>query len=179
MVGSHRTRLITPEGLRRHIETDLPDEAVNELIDDADAAVVRWCGPHGIDGAVEEMVRGGAAKVFPSRAVETMEKVTETVGAILTELSADDYRIWHGGRTLERLPSGAHPRPRWADQVQLTYKPVDDDPQRRLAIIRLVQLGLQYEGVKSESVGPFATQYLDYTRERDAILKQLCPVTPI
>ena len=63
--------------------------------------------------------------------------------------------------------------------MELTYTPVDTDPQRRMAIIRLVQLGLPYSGLQSESVGPYSAQNLDYGKEREAILKQLCPGTPI
>ena len=63
--------------------------------------------------------------------------------------------------------------------MDLTYTPVDTDPQRRMAIIRLVQLGLAYSGLRSESVGPYSAQSLDYAKEREAILKQLLPGVPI
>ena len=173
------TKLMNAEKLRHHVETDLSDDALEELIQDADAAIVGMCGPHAINGAVEETVRGGDGKLFPARPIQTIEQLTEVTGTISTSLSSDDYRAWHGGRMLERLQGGAHPRIRWGDQVHLTYQPVDDDHQRKMAIVRLVQLGIQYSGVQSERLGPYSSEYLDYTRERDAILKQLCPVTAI
>ena len=80
---------------------------------------------------------------------------------------------------LERLSNGSHPRADWGERVELTYTPVDTDPQRRMAIIRLVQLGLQYSGLQSESVGPYSAQSLDYSKEREAILKQLSTGVPI
>ena len=176
---TQRPKLVTPARVRRHVTTTLSDTSLEQLINDANNAVVSHCGPHHIDGLIEETVRGDASKVFPSRAIQTVESVTEVVRGLHTALSDDDYAVWHGGRMLERMADGAHPRARWGDQVLLTYTPVDDDPQRRMAIIRLVQLGIQYEGIRSETVGPYSSQYLDYTRERDAILKQLCAVAPI
>ena len=173
------TSLMNPEQLRRHVETNLSDEALEELIRDADAAIVGMCGPHAINGTVEETVCGGSAKLFPAQPIRTIEQLTEVTGSVSISLSSGDYRSWHGGRMLERLQGGAHPRIRWGDRVHLTYQPVDDDHQRKMAIVRLVQLGIQYSGVQSERLGPFSTQYLDYTRERDAILKQLCPTAVV
>ena len=174
-----RERLVGTAMLRENVETNLSDSALERLIDDADAEVVRYCGPHNQDGPVEEIFPGGSIRLFPNRAVESVEKVTETVGAISMDLSPDDYRSWYGGRMLERLASGAHPRPYWGERVLLRYTPVSTDDQRRMGIIRLVQLGIQYSGVQSERVGPYSVQSLDYTRERDAILKQLCTGIPI
>ena len=94
-------------------------------------------------------------------------------------LSPDDYRTWYGGRMLERLSNGSHPRADWGERVELTYTPVDTDHQRRMAIIRLVQLGLPYSGLHSESVGQYSAQNLDYGKEREAILKQLSTGVPI
>ncbi len=172
-------RLVNAAMLRENVETNLADSALEQLIDDADAAVVGYCGPHNQDGPFEEILPGGSSRLFPSRAVESVDKVTETVGTVSTDLSPDDYRSWYGGRMLERLSNGPHALPYWGGRVLLRYTPVSTDAQRRMAIIRLVQLGIQYSGVQSERVGPYSSQSLDYTRERDAILKQLCAGTPI
>ena len=172
-------RLVSTTMLQENVQTTLSDSALEHLIDDADEAVVRYCGPHNQDAPVDEILTGGSIRLFPNRAVESIEKTTETVGAISTDLSPDDYRSWYGGRMLERLSVGPHPRPYWGDRVLLRYTPVSTDDQRRMAIIRLVQLGIQYTGIQSERVGPYSAQSLDYTRERDAILKQLCTGIPI
>ena len=176
---SEPERLVSTTVLRENMETNLSDSALKRLIDDADAEVVRRCGPHYQDGPVDEVLSGGGVRLFPNRAVEEMISVTETAWDTVSVLSSDDYRLWHGGRMLERLSSGAHPRPYWGERVLLRYTPVDTDPQRRMAIIRLVQLGLQYSGLQSETVGPYRTQSLDYAQERDAILRQLCPGVPV
>ena len=105
--------------------------------------------------------------------------MTETDGNVSVVLSDDDYRSWYGGRMLQRLADGSHPRSCWGERVELEVTPVDDDAQRRMAIIRLVQLGLPYSGLQSESVGPYSAQNLDYAKEREAILRQLSTGVPI
>ena len=173
-------RLVTVEQVRKHLGTNSTDtDELQRLIDDADAEVVRRCGPHKIDGSLTDVLRGGSVRLFPSQAVEGITSVTETAWDTVTVLSPDDHRTWYGGRMLERLSNGSHPRADWGKRVELTYTPVDTDPQRRMAIIRLVQLGLQYSGLQSESVGPYSAQNLDYGKEREAILRQLSTGVPI
>ncbi len=177
---AERERLVTAEQVKQHLKSNMAlSDDLQRLIDDADQAVVSRCGPHRIDGTLTDLLRGGGVRLFPIQAVEGITSVTETVWGMATVLSDDDYRIWYGGRMLERLSSGAHPRTAWGERVELEYTPVDTDAQRRMAIIRLVQLGLQYSGVRSERVGPYSSQSLDYTQEREAILKQLCTGIPI
>ena len=179
-VGPARPRLVTVEQVREHLGSDLPtSNELQRLIDDADAEVVRRYGPHKIAGPVTEIHGGGSVRLFPSQAVEGITSVTETAWDTATVLSPDDYRMWYGGRMLERLSDGSHPRADWGERVELTYTPVDTDPQRRMAIIRLVQLGLPYSGLQSESVGPYSAQNLDYGKEREAILRQLSTGVPI
>ena len=180
MTNSQATVLLTKEEVQQHLGSNSTDtDELQRLIDDADAEVVRRCGPHSIDGPVTEVHPGGSFRLFPHRAVKEIAKVTETDGNVSVVLSDDDYRSWYGGRMLQRLADGSHPRSCWGQRVEIEYTPVDTDPQRRMAIIRLVQLGLQYSGLKSESVGPYSAQSLDYAKEREAILKQISTGVPI
>ena len=174
-------RLVTADQVREHIGSNSTEtaELLTRLIEEADAEVVSRYGPHKIDGSLTDVLRGGSVRLFPSQAMESITSVTETAWDTATVLSPDDYRTWYGGRMLERLSNGSHPRADWGERVELTYTPVDTDRQRRMAIIRLVQLGLQYSGLKSKSVGPYSAQSLDYAKEREAILKQLSTGVPI
>ena len=180
-VGPARQRLVTADQVREHIGSNSADtdEVLDRLIDEADAEVVSRYGPHSIDGPVTEVHGGGTFRLFPHRVVKEIAKVTETDGNVSVVLSDDDYRSWHGGRMLQRLADGSHPRSCWGERVELEFTPVDDDAQRRMAIIRLVQLGLPYSGLQSGSVGPYSAQNLDYAKEREAILKQLSTGVPI
>ena len=174
-------RLVTADQVREHIGSNSADtdEVLDRLIDEADAEVVSRYGPHSIDGPVTEVHGGGSFRLFPQRVVKEIAKVTETDGNVSVVLSDDDYRSWYGGRMLQRLADGSHPRSCWGERVEFEFTPVDDDAQRRMAIIRLVQLGLPYSGLQSESVGPYSAQNLDYAKEREAILKQLSTGVPI
>ena len=180
-VGPARPRLVTADQVREHIGSNSTDTdgLLTRLIDEADREVVSRYGPHRIDGPVTEVHGGGSFRLFPHRAVKEIAKVTETDGNVSVVLSDDDYRSWYGGRMLQRLADGSHPRSCWGERVELEFTPVDDDAQRRMAIIRLVQLGLQYSGLESTSIGPYSSKSLDYTRERDAILKQISTGVPI
>src|SRR3546814_9048185 len=98
----------------------------------------------------------------------------------MTELTADDYRILHGGRTLERLVGGTNGATRWAPLVEVTYTPVSDAAKREEVVIKMVALDLTYRGLdKQESVGDYSRSGSvtsdAYTRERDALLQQLAP----
>ena len=174
-------RLVTADQVREHLGSNSTDtdEVLQRLIDEADAEVVSRYGPHSIDGPVTEVHVGGTFRLFPHRVVKEIAKVTETDGNVSVVLSDDDYRSWYGGRMLQRLADGSHPRSCWGERVELEFTPVDDDAQRRMAIIRLAQLGLPYSGLQSESVGPYSAQNLDYAKEREAILKQLSTGVPI
>ena len=177
---SEPSRLVSVDDVRERLGTNSTDtDELQRLIDDADAEVVRRCGPHKIEGPLTDVLRGGSVRLFPRQAVEAVISVVETAWDTATVLSPDDYRTWYGGRMLERLSNGSHPRADWGERVELEYTPVDTDPQRRMAIIRLVRLGLQYSGLQSESVGPYSAQNLDYAKEREAILKQLSTGVPI
>ena len=72
-------RLVTVEQMREHLGTNSTDtDELHRLIDDADAEVVRRCGPHKIDGSLTDVLRGGSVRLFPSQAVEGITSVTET-----------------------------------------------------------------------------------------------------
>ena len=174
-------RLVTADQVREHSGSNSTDtdELLTRLIEEADAEVVSRYGPHSIDGPVTEVHGGGTFRLFPHRVVKEIAKVTETDGNVSVVLSDDDYRSWYGGKMLQRLADGSHPRSCWGERVELEFTPVDDDAQRRMAIIRLVQLGLPYSGLQSESVGPYSAKNLDYAKEREAILKQLSTGVPI
>jgi hypothetical protein len=92
-----------------------------------------------------------------------------------TELEADDFRILHGGRTLQRLLGGTNSREFWAPIVEVTYTPQGNQAARDEAVIKLVQLDLTYRGgLKSERAGDYSfTLSGDMAADREAILKTL------
>src|SRR3546814_19595823 len=96
----------------------------------------------------------------------------------MTELTADDYRILHGGRTLERLVGGTNGATRWAPLVEVTYTPVSAAAKREEVVIKMVALDLTYRGLaKQESVGdysrPGSVPSAAYTPARDPLPQRL------
>ncbi len=164
--------LLTVAELRQHLETDLSDQALQRLLDDADESVVRLYGPHP-PGPVEEHHVGGVMYVFLRQRAANIISVFETVRGVTTVLASNDYRVLGGGRYLERLTSGDHPRVFWGDFVTVTFEPWDDRAQRRRVIIDLVRLALEYNALESVDVGDYSSRSLDYQRERRRLLMDL------
>lgn len=92
-----------------------------------------------------------------------------------TTLDPADYRVLHGGRTLQRLTTGPNGRQFWAPLVELTYTPVGLAAAREEVTIKLIQLDLSYRGaLRSEKAGDYAfTLSGDMAADREAILKTL------
>lgn len=116
------------------------------------------------------------------RAIDAAQPVTITEiwpanqrGANETVLTADDYRLLAGGRTIQRLTSGPNGSPYWAPMVQVEYTPIGEEAARDEAIIKLVQLDLSYRGaLKSERAGDYQfTLSGDVTADREAIMASL------
>lgn len=93
-------------------------------------------------------------------------------------LDASDYRILHGGRTIQRLTGGPNGRTYWAPMVRVTYTP--DGPgqdERDEAAVKLVLVDLSYRGgLKSERAGDYSyTLSGDPAADRAAIIDALVP----
>ncbi len=162
--------------LGEHIEHDLSDNALQRLNDADTAEILRRF--EALD-TVTELLPGGEKMLILKQKLgsDGITSVTETVGTTDTVLAADDYRLWYGGAMLERLEDGTNPRSRWGDRVSVVYVPEDRLAQRRLVLIQLVKLAFEYRGLKSEAVGAgdHSMTALDYTTERENILRSLVP----
>ena len=92
-----------------------------------------------------------------------------------TVLSADDYRVLHGGHTIERLAGGTNGREYWAPLTKVTYTPSDvNSAARDEATIRLMALDLSERGLlKSERAGDYSYTLGDAKAEREKILASL------
>lgn len=93
-------------------------------------------------------------------------------------LDAADYRVLHGGRTLQRLASGPNGRDYWAPLVTIDYTPIGaagEQAARAEATIKLIQLDLSYRGgLKSERAGDYQfTLSGDPAADREAIFAGL------
>lgn len=91
------------------------------------------------------------------------------------ELTASDYRVLHGGRTLQRLTGGPNGRTYWAPMVRVTFTPQGDQAARDEVTIKLMALDLSYRGgLKSERAGDYQfTLGADAGDEREKLLASL------
>jgi hypothetical protein len=112
-----------------------------------------------------------------AQAITIIERNPGNSGAsdAATTLNAADYRVLHGGRTLQRLTTGPNGRQFWAPLVEVTYTPPGLAAARDEVTIKLIQLDLSYRGaLRSEKAGDYAfTLSGDIAADREMILKTL------
>jgi hypothetical protein len=165
--------LLAPADVRGHIETDLLDPAIQRLLDDADAEIIRRFGAH--VGNVSETIDGRAQLLAVSRPVQAVVSVTERIGVTDTLLDATDWQLWYG-KVLERRTDGTHGGTGWGDRITIVYTPVADTSQRARVELDLVKLAIQYSALRTQSSGDYAETAPDYEDERETILSVLAPV---
>lgn len=201
-----------PADIQARVETDLDTTHLQALIDEAVADIEDRYGPYrstAVPPAPIQIMLEGRRRMLEimrplddTQAVSITEYITADprdvefsayvedwwpmVGEVATVLAADDYRVWHSGRTLERLFTGTNPRVFWGSRVQISYVPVDDTARRDEVVIKLVILGLAYQGVLEQRVGEVMTTFgprtaagggspILYQDEREKLLKTLEP----
>lgn len=166
--------------IRARIETDLSDVELQAMADQATAEIERR---YGAVAAITVSLAGGGEVLQLTRPMDTA--LSKTVVEILVAghggadsrqtLAADDYRVLHGGRTLQRLADGTNGRSCWAPEVEISYTPVSDSRQREEVTIKLVQLDLNWRGLTSERAGDWQAAYPDVAAEREKLLASLAP----
>lgn len=176
--------------IKERTGTDLSDAELNAMIASIAAELDARLGPVGPvtielgdptdpDARTNETLR--LSRPIGAGAVTVTEIEPGNSGAAGDELvlDASDYRVLHGGRTLQRLTTGPNGRRYWAPLVRLTYTPTGA-PQsgRDEATIKLVQLDLSYRGlIKSERAGDYQWQGSvsadSYAAERESIFAAL------
>ena len=176
--------LLTATDIRAHVETDLGDTALQAVIDRLEAELLQRAGPH--TGPLVEILSSGATSVFVRRPLATVTSVREgaRIDVNTPALTVEtDYRLWPDQGRVERLAGGAAfglPRaslaPRFAALVEVTYTPLDDQPQRQRILLELVRLDLAQSGRDTEAVGQdYRYRGLDYAAHREALLRDLRP----
>lgn len=170
--------MTTLSRVKERIETDLGDTELQAMIDEITAEIEAKFGVNGsitIHLGGDRELAGDRRYISLTRPYSSDITITEIDGTTETALSSDDYRIIHGGRTIERLTDGTNARSFWERLVKVAYTPVSDAEQRVEATILLTQLGIEYRGLKSEKAGDYSASMADYAEERDKIMGRLAP----
>lgn len=180
--------------VQARIETDIAPDELQLMIDEILAEIEdRYGASADPDNPVAITVEGLRRKLDLVRPMDVAQDVAivEHIGrhhwdTTVQTLATDDWLAWNGGRTLERLNTGTHPRIRWGHRVDVEYVPINDGNQREEVVIKLVQLNVEYEGVIERQVGDVRTTHgprspqpgqsaLGYQEERDHLLESLAP----
>jgi hypothetical protein len=172
--------------VKERIETDLSDAEIQAMIDGAAADIDLRFGPNAeltvIVGDDRDLDGGGRFLDLPRPIDEALSITIVEIDppnqgglAAKTTLQADDYRILHRGRSVERLIDGTNGRARWAPLVEVTYTPVSDSKQRDEVIIQIVQLEAQARGLSGERAGDWQASYPDLVEAREKLINSLSP----
>ncbi|WP_048648955.1 hypothetical protein [Nitratireductor soli] len=150
--------------------TDLGDQELQAMIDAISAVIDDRFGPSGPTTVFlgDPLDRDGwrhtlrlPSVVDQGQPIEVVEMQPGNSGeaAAETMLTADDYRILHTGRTLQRLTGGPNGKTYWAPMVRITFTPREAAGMRDEAVIRIMQLdtaGQAAAGLKSERAGDYS-----------------------
>lgn len=167
--------------------TDLSDDELQAMIDAISDEIEARHGPAGpIEAMLGDFLEAGRWRkalrvvrpIDVSEPLEIVEIDPAGTGGAKTEttLGDADYRIFHSGRTLQRLTGGPNPNTFWAPLVRVTYTPAGDQAARDEVTIKIIQLDLSYRGgLKSEKAGDysFTLGSGDVNEEREKLLASL------
>ncbi len=142
------------------------------MIDEITAEIV---ARFGAIGSIIVYLDGDRKYLSLTRPYGSSITIVEILGTDETALSADDFRILDGGRTLERLSDGTNGRLLWEKLVKVTYTPLSDDERREEVVIQVVQLGVEFRGLKAEKSGDYSVTFADYKAERNVLIGSLTP----
>lgn len=161
--------LLTRTQFQGHFDTDLGNEAITRLLDDAEDEIIRLFGAHLTQ---VEHIDGLGRLLFLQRRVASITSVVETVAEEDTTLAADDYLL-ENVRILRRLHDGTNGRVRWGERVIVTYVPESETKRRKRVQIDLVKLAIQHEGLEISRIGNVRLDTPDYQERRMEILSSL------
>ena len=160
--------IVTLAVLRTLVETDLPDAALQVILDAADEDLTLAVGPDTTGTHLEEA--SGERFLFLLRPASAVTSIKETVGTTTTTLATDDWKKWPDNMRFERLSTGTNAASGWQGQVEVVYTPADLNKRNR-ALSQLVQLAVDFRpGGASESLGDHQRTQEAYDREKARII---------
>lgn len=171
--------LMTVDELREHVEnTALGDDALQRLLDKAEADVNEWCGPLVLgSGDIWEEIE--EHHYFPgNESLLRLKHYPDTVTEVAVYDSLEDETILIEGRDEDYVVDGQLLRrygAYWGYHTRVTYVPRTTVTQRRATYILLVQLEMNIQpGQGFTGAATWQETYKDYETEHQRILWTLC-----
>ena len=169
--------LLTTDEYRELHSTALEDEALQLLLDAAEADIIDFTGS--VDGSVVEWLDGGQRVLALARRAASITSIVEDADASTpTTLETDDYLLDPTGFLLYRSGHGTNRRWRWYGRTVVTYVGSDTESQRKVVQADLITTFENYNpGVGMTVVGSWTEQYSTtmgaHENERQDILSRL------
>jgi hypothetical protein len=155
--------VLTVSELRQHIVTDLPDEALQRIIDANDALIRRYAGEHPPVTLTETY------EVWPPATRLVVERPIDSITSIVNDgstMSPTDYRA--AGRIIYAKNWKV-----FRNTVEVTYTPRNDLAQRKQILVQMCMLDAADQGVAAASSGQVRIERLDIVQEKRRLLHQL------
>ncbi|MDP2131954.1 MAG: hypothetical protein U0995_08810 [Erythrobacter sp.] len=173
--------------VRLRVPTDLPDSELLAMIDAIALELDERFGPAGeTTVSIGDLTDPASAQRRALRLLRAADvSLPITVAELApgntgnpdheTVLAPSDFKVLHGGRTLQRLSGGPNAAQFWAPLVEVTYTPTGLAAARDEVTIKLIALDLSYRGaLRSERAGDYQfTLSGDMAVDRETILKTL------
>lgn len=176
--------LLSPSQIREHIETDLPNQALQRLADAAERRIDSIAGEVGsIDehfdllepGHTFPVLASHGHSIYLSRRFASIDNIEErgSLGDTPITLNIDDYET-RSERVLLRRADGTNPRGAWAPHVKVTYTPFAMDALRKSVQVELIRLAVsEIGGPGSVDQGDFSFDHGNIKQRVDEILRPL------
>jgi hypothetical protein len=155
--------MISPTILREHVTTDLPDSALQRIIDDNEALVQRLAGPHPPVTLTETY------DVWPLTHRLVLERPIATLISVIddgTLLDNSTIRVLGRQLIFERPVKGL---------LEVTYTPIDDTAARTQLLIELCLLDIQDTHTAETQTGDVRVRRLDVLAEKLRAIRQRLP----
>jgi hypothetical protein len=155
--------MISPAILREHIVTDLPNSALQRIIDDNDALVVRLAGPHPPVSLTETY------DIWPRTHRLVLERPVATLTSVLDNgVAVNLATVRISGRQLifEQPIKG---------NIEVTYSPVNDLAARTQLLVALCLLDIQDTHQAETQTGDVRVKRLDVLAEKLRAIRARLP----
>lgn len=163
--------LLSVTEVRQHVETDLGDDALTRLVEDADLEIIDRLGA--LTSQVE-VLDGEGLQVLPlARKASSITTVVERIEETDYALAANDYELLSDKFQLLRKQGTNYPSVSWRGRVTVTYVPYDETASRKRLLADLVRLAVEYTANKSVSIGDASKASVVYQDEREALFRAL------
>jgi|CXWL01.1.fsa_nt_gi hypothetical protein len=167
--------ILTTDEVREHVETDLVDDALDRLIDNADQEIIDRLG---VLATHTDVLPGGGLPALPlTRRASAITSVVERIGETNYTLGTDDYRLDSNGFSLHRAQGATYPALVWSGEVTIVAVPyggaAGELAAREKLLVDLVRLDAAYDATSSNTIGDTSRTALNHGAERAALFSSM------